>query len=118
MLDWISLIIAALGGGGVAAIGTWIISWKKTKPEIAAMYEAMATKQAGQIDDLRTRLNKQDRKISKQGGLISNLRKCLREWEEGIRMLVEQITSNDMTPVWTPKALDEEIITETEEDLK
>ncbi len=107
MPEWIGTLLVALAGGGIAAIGTWIINWRKTKPEIAKMYEEMATKQAKQINEMRDRVNRQDRKIQRQGAIIIELRKCLREWEQGIRMLVEQIMSNGMTPVWTPKLVED-----------
>jgi len=110
MPDWIILIVSAFGGlGGIAAVATWLLNWRKAKPEIARMYEEMATKQAEQIEELRTRVNRQDRKIQRQGTVINKLRECLREWEEGIRMLVEQIMAKGMTPVWTPRAVNDEM---------
>lgn len=144
MPDWVGTILAALMGGGIAAIGTWWLNWKRAKPEIARIYEEMATKQAEQIVGMWGRLNNQDKniqdqnekidqqyekieqqdekieqqdlKIQNQDRLIRILRKCLREWEKGIRMLVEQITENGMTPVWTPKALDDEVMESNEEE--
>ena len=120
MEDWISVILAALGGGGITAIGTWLLNWKKAKPDIAKIYEEMATNQAKQIEELRQRLNEQDEKLQKQdqkiqeqdlkierqGRVIINLRNCLKKWEKGIRMLLEQIEAKELTPVWTPKVVD------------
>ena len=130
MPEWIPIVLSFIGGlGGVATLGTWILSWRKAKPEIARMYQEMLTTQAQemkrQADDLaalRKRVSYQDQKIDyqgqrlqRQGKVIRQMEQRLEAWEEGIRKLVRQLSENGLEPIWMPD-VDEVILIDDDID--
>ncbi len=119
---WVQIVlavIAAIGGiSGVAAFITALSGWKKAKPDIAKAYEEMATKQAGQIAELRTEVNTLSCTTFKQGQTIQKLRQILKNWAIGIRILLEQLTELDQTPAWTPEDCDLEDEADNEDQTK
>lgn len=96
MPEWLlALIIAIIA----ATPGLYAIYRQRGKDtaSVAEAYEAMATKQALQITDLRRCQTELEDKVSQLDGYVIEL-------EAGVNLLINQLEANRMTPVWKPRA--------------
>jgi len=93
MSDAVLIAVCTLLGGILGAIlpsiANAVLGKKKAKADLAASYEALATKQAAQIESLRTKLDRLECRLD--------------EYEQGIKILLNQLVENGHKPRWTPK---------------
>lgn len=98
----LTVIISGLGSIIVAFIIN-AVAWKKAPAEAedlhadaAAKYQKIANEAA---DKAMARMQKQIEELQQQ---VDELKRQLTLWGCGIKILVEQLESHDITPVWTP----------------
>ena len=91
-------IIAALPG-----LYATIQQRRKDTTDVLSRYIEMTDHQAEQIAELRARdleYREQLRKLSEE---LECWRAVSAEWRQGIDLLLGQLASNGLAPVWTPK---------------
>lgn len=130
MKDWIVPIIVAFIMS-LPGLVSWLKGLRKDKADVATTYEAMASKQAGEISDLRIKVNQikdendtlldkvravenENEKLMAEigalksekdelSGKVDELTCRLDEYDDGIRILISQLDENQLTPRWKPK---------------
>lgn len=110
MIDW-SDIVALLSA--ISAFGIFILAWRKapkenkqvetqtasTRIDTIARYEQQIARYVEEVDSLRCRLDAMEAAQRLQNGEIAELR-------AGVIVLIAQLESNGIAPVWRPKPKD------------
>lgn len=77
---------------------------KKNDVDVAQAYKVMADEQIKEIRELKVRVNAMETQIDDLECERDALYKLVTEWQAGIGLLINQVTANGMTPVWSPKS--------------
>jgi TolA-binding protein len=99
--SWVAIIIALIGAA--AGIGGLIRQALRDKPDIAAQYEQMAERQAMKIQQMQARIDALTGEIEELKQALEERDRLIQAWQAGIRMLIDQLTANEIIPVWMPK---------------
>lgn len=100
VLVTIGIAVIAATPGVLAFIG----QRGKTNVDVARQYEEMASKQLGQIDKLRERLDAMESEIDTLHCELDARDRVLAEWQAGIGLLTNQIIADRKTPIWAPQS--------------
>lgn len=101
MLEW-GPIVVSLIAAGVTILGL-VAARRKETASVAETYEAMAARQAGEIDKLRREIHELKADIEFRDKVIEQRDARLEEWAAGIDLLVKQLVAAGEKPVWKPK---------------
>jgi len=98
--EWATIIVALIGA--IAGVGALIRQWRRDSPDIAEKYEAMADRQATKIKEMQIEIDdlKCEVRELKEQRAQQELRE--EEWAAGIRLLVDQLLANQLSPIWIP----------------
>lgn len=99
--DWIITIIVALIAATPGFLALYVHRKKRTI-DAATSYQAMADRQALQIDGLRRKIDELEAQVD---CLEQNIRTCNKqqeEWRAGISLLINQLVSKGIDPIWHP----------------
>jgi len=99
--ETIGIIIAALIAA-IPGIIALLVQRKKRNFDLAASYQRMADRQAIQIDGLRTKVDELEAQIDCLEEEIQTYRKKQEEWMAGISLLINQLVSKGIDPIWRP----------------
>lgn len=102
LLDWGTLILSSLIAA-VIGIGGLLLQRRKDNAGVAETYEAMAARQAGEIDTLRKEVHDLKKDIEFRDTVIEQRDAKIEEWAAGIDLLVKQLVANGVKPAWRPK---------------
>lgn len=95
MTDWQIALLVAL----IAALPGLYAVWRQRRKydsSVAETYEAMAQRQAKEINELRMSQRVLEDKVEELSEYVQQL-------EAGIELLVNQLQAHKLTPVWRPE---------------
>lgn len=72
------------------------VSTSESASRALRAYSDEVTEMRGEMKEMRIRIDKLEKEVIAKDVLID-------QWRIGIRRLIAQLVSNDMTPVWQPK---------------
>lgn len=94
-----SLIAASISVMGL------LFQRRKDNAGVAETYEAMAARQAGEIDKLRKEIHELKKDLEFRDTVIEQRDAKIDEWAAGIDLLVKQLVANGIKPAWKPKVV-------------
>jgi len=101
LIDW-GPIVLSLIAAGISVMGL-LLQRRKDNAGVAETYEAMAARQAGEIDKLRKEIHELKRDLQFRDSLIEQRDAKIEEWAAGIDLLVHQLVANGIKPTWRPR---------------
>lgn len=75
---------------------------ERDKPDIAEKYEQMVTRQATKIIVMQQEIDELRIEVRELKQAKAEQERCEEEWRAGIRLLLDQLVANHLTPVWIP----------------